>query len=27
VTNPGTELAQWGIVGRPIFNALAGMAK
>ena len=21
VTNPGTELAQWGIVGRPVYGA------
>ena len=27
VTNPGTELAQWGIIGRPAFDALAGMPK
>jgi hypothetical protein len=27
VTNPGTELAQWGIIGRPAYNALAAMPK
>lgn len=27
VTNPGTELAQWGIVGRPAYSALASMPK
>lgn len=27
VTNPGTELAQWGIVGRPAYDALASMPK
>lgn len=27
VTNPGTELAQWGIVGRPVYGALAAMPK
>lgn len=27
VTNPGTELAQWGIVGRPVYSALANMPK
>jgi uncharacterized protein YraI len=27
VTNPGTELSQWGIVGQPAYSALASMAK
>jgi hypothetical protein len=27
VTNPGTELAQWGIVGRPAYGALQAMPK
>jgi hypothetical protein len=27
ITNPGTELAAFGIAGRPAFDALARMAK
>ena len=27
VTSPGTELAQWGILGRPAYGALKGMPK
>jgi uncharacterized protein YraI len=27
VTSPGTELAQWGILGRPAYGALQGMPK
>ena len=27
VTNPGTELSQWGIVGQPAYGALAAMPK
>jgi hypothetical protein len=27
VTNPGTELAQWGILNTGTYSALAGMAK